>query len=350
MFCRHCGKDNPPDARFCEQCGEELMEGFAPAQTPPPENRAPVQDTMSGVDRWANGFDVQPGDEEEPPRKGKKNPLPLVLAIAGAVVVLGVGGYFGWNFFQSQSMTGAPAETPAPVSQTESSLPEETETPVPTETPQTSESSSQEPVEKVQVIVLKEDRSITDETGGVLAKIFFQKPVLQDGAYSAINQSIQKACEDFLGQKAAIQKQLDKNPEMGTVEAPYLYTSETTITRRERGIFSVRLDQTETTENGNVQTVWGMTFDLETGKQLRLTDLFSMEEEELTAKLSDALDEYMARNSDRSWTADGKAFMERVSLNDLAFYVEGDTVYLCIPGGELSDSNDPIVVPCALES
>lgn len=158
MFCRHCGKDNPPDARFCEQCGEELMEGFAPVQTPPSQNQAPVQDTMSGVDRWANGFDVQPGDEEEPPRKGKKNPLPLVLAIAGAVVVLGVGGYFGWNFFQSQSMTGAPAETPAPVSQTESSLPEETETPAPTETPQTSESSSQEPVEKVQVIVLKEDR------------------------------------------------------------------------------------------------------------------------------------------------------------------------------------------------
>ena len=132
---------------------------------------------------------------------------------------------------------------------------------------------------------------ITDENGGVLAKIFFQKPVLQDGAYSAINQSIQKACEDFLGQKAAIQKQLEKNPEMGTVESPYLYTSETTITRRERGIFSVRLDQTETTENGNIQTVRGMTFDLETGKQLRLTDLFSMEEKELTAKLSDTLED-----------------------------------------------------------
>ena len=160
MFCRHCGKDNPPDARFCEQCGEELTEGFVPFQAPQTENKPSVQDTVSGVDRWANGFDVQPGDEEEPPRKGKKNPLPLVLAIVGAVVVLGVGGYFGWNFFQSQSMTGAPAETPVPVSQTESSLPEETETPVPTETPHTSESSSQEPVEKVQVIVLKEDRSI----------------------------------------------------------------------------------------------------------------------------------------------------------------------------------------------
>ena len=197
MFCRHCGKDNPPDARFCEQCGEELMEGFAPAQTPPPQNRAPVQDTMSGVDRWANGFDVQPGDEEEPPPEREENPLPLVLAIVGAVVVLGVGGYFGWNFFQSQSMTGAPAETPVPVSQTESSLPEETETPVPTEAPQTSESSSQEPVEKVQVIVLKEDRSITDETGGVLAKISFQKPVLQDGAYSPSISPSRKSVRTF---------------------------------------------------------------------------------------------------------------------------------------------------------
>ena len=63
MFCEKCGKENPAEAKFCEECGavfepvvaEEAPAESAPVESAPAEN--PVQDVVNNVKAAISGAD-----------------------------------------------------------------------------------------------------------------------------------------------------------------------------------------------------------------------------------------------------------------------------------------------------
>src|SRR5438445_532281 len=89
----------------CELIVPQLQPAAAPTITPPPPRSAPApQVRLSGArtqqpahvpasTRFTPPPVRRPGEGEE-----KKNPMVKILTIAGVVIVLGVGGYFGFQW------------------------------------------------------------------------------------------------------------------------------------------------------------------------------------------------------------------------------------------------------------
>jgi len=78
------------------------------------------------------------------PSSGGKNTLIIILVIVFAIIVLGVGGYFGWKYFASKYSIGvktSPTPSPSP-SKTLSPSPTATATATPTSTPTLSTSKA----------------------------------------------------------------------------------------------------------------------------------------------------------------------------------------------------------------
>jgi len=101
MFCENCGNQIPDDSTFCEECGTR-MEPDTPigiqnniSVTPP--SATPVHRMQQQVPGYApqpvvGNYNRQPMQQPYP---AKKTPVGLIIGIFAAVVVIGVGGFFG---------------------------------------------------------------------------------------------------------------------------------------------------------------------------------------------------------------------------------------------------------------
>ncbi|HAL73726.1 MAG TPA: hypothetical protein DCM45_01380 [Clostridiales bacterium] len=79
MFCPNCGKSNPDDSKFCENCGSNLLETAAP---PPPVQPAPAFTPPPVQPAYA----PPPQAQYYPPQNG---------AVNEQTKPVGVGGYLG---------------------------------------------------------------------------------------------------------------------------------------------------------------------------------------------------------------------------------------------------------------
>ena len=85
MFCTNCGKQIPDNSRFCENCGAVTGSG---QQAPPPQyQQAPPPQYQQAPPPYQQ---MPPQYQSAPP--AKKGPGPLLLVIAGIVLVLAVAG------------------------------------------------------------------------------------------------------------------------------------------------------------------------------------------------------------------------------------------------------------------
>ena len=103
MFCRNCGQQIPEEGIFCPQCGTRAEQPPVPVATPPAMPEAPVEVPRAVPETPVPTASVQEAPTAVPfqqrsgqafatfgtPRK-QKNPLPLVLAIAGLVLLVAI--------------------------------------------------------------------------------------------------------------------------------------------------------------------------------------------------------------------------------------------------------------------
>lgn len=228
----------------------------------------------------------------------------------------------------------------------EEQKPEPTPSPTPTPTPV--------PTDTASATLEREDRSIKNEAGEVLVDYYYDKLVLEETRpeYSEINRLAQEACDTFFDNLS----EEDIDTEMASPEYPFLNTGSGTITCNENGVLSVKLEFEWFM--GGVYNVdfSGLNFDLQTGKELELTDIFSMGEDELLQYLHEQTVQYIEQNPDRGWGTselggkDAKQIAEEYTLDEYEFYIEGDNVCLCYPTYALGPgAMGSVVVPCPIK-
>ena len=136
MLCENCGNQIPDDSVFCEGCGTRV------------EPDAPAYNMQQQVPKYApQPTDYYGQQPMQQPYPTKKTPVGMIIGIAAAVVVIGVGGFFGIRALignndpapvaevspsVSDIVTPAtPEVTPTPEPVVSPAAPEETPTPEP---------------------------------------------------------------------------------------------------------------------------------------------------------------------------------------------------------------------------
>lgn len=416
MYCPKCGGSNLDDSNFCEHCGAPLQTG-APTSEPvfQPERQGSIPVPDSYVLQPDDSKTSTPNPVSQPePQKPAKKKRPVWLWVVVAVIVLAgiaAGIYWGLGLshssgsFQEQLSLGEKylkelnydeaiialnraieidPKSPEPyllladvyVAQeeydsakdileqglaatngnekisekmeeveeliSEEQKPEPTPSPTPTPTPV--------PTDTASATLEREDRSIKNEAGEVLVSLYYDKLVLEETRpeFSEINRLAQEACDAFFSE---LGEDIPTDPEI-----PYNYTAGGEITCNQNGMISVKL-RTDWFFGGvaNVNYL-GANFNLQTGKELELTDIFSMGEDELLQYLHEQTVQYIEQNPDRGWGTselggkDAKQIAEEYTLDEYEFYIEGDNVCLCYPTYALGPgAMGSVVVPCPIK-
>ena len=92
VFCNQCGWENPPDAKYCSQCGEALQDL---SEAPPPGTRRvaadlPTRSAPGGEEDGTPGADDDPnGSDDEQAAIGQQ-----ILLVVGGALLLVVGLFF----------------------------------------------------------------------------------------------------------------------------------------------------------------------------------------------------------------------------------------------------------------
>lgn len=100
----------------------------------------------------------------------------------------------------------------------------------------------------------------------------------------------------------------------------------------------------------------GANFNLQTGKELELTDIFSMGEDELLQYLHEQSVQFIEQHPENpAWSDEERVEQTRQTINEYTldkyeFYIQENTVYLCYPTYSLADgATGPVVVPCPIK-
>lgn len=103
MFCRKCGRENPDDARFCQQCGTDLNAPVAPQPVPPPPEPQPFNPTPQFAPPPAYNAGVTP------PPKSNTGLIVGILAAVFGLILLCVLGYFVISMARKAGEPAGPA-------------------------------------------------------------------------------------------------------------------------------------------------------------------------------------------------------------------------------------------------
>jgi len=231
MFCENCGKKILDDSVFCEECGTRIEPDAPPSaqnNTPvPPPPAAPAynmqQQAPQNAPKPPGYYSGQPGQQQAPqnappppgyysgqpmpqqapqnapppagyygkqpmqqPYSAKKTPVGLIIGIVAAVVVIGVGGFFGIRALSGKG-------NPAPGAGDSLSVSESVVSPaIPEETPAVSESVVS-PVIPEETPAVSESPAIPEETPAVS-----ESPEIPEETPAPENQP-QNPYEDYRG-------------------------------------------------------------------------------------------------------------------------------------------------------
>ena len=111
------------------------------------------------------------------------------------------------------------------------------------------------------------------------------------------------------------------------------YTAE--VTKNEDGIFSVKLVQHWYMGGVYNSVITGQNYNLRTGEQLRLAELFSLSKSALEGYLKNQSLQFISTHSDMIWWDDARDIINAYTLDDYNFYVDGNKVVLVYDQYEL---------------
>ena len=390
MYCHQCGSFNPDDSNFCEKCGASLKDTpnvFVPAAAAtnvPKEKRGKhkvhplvwiliVVIVLGGIvaglyvglsSQTSNSFQEQLSLGEKYLQELKyedaivalnraieidpKSEKPYLLL---AQVYVAQEDYDSavTTLEQGLEATSGNQEIADKLDEVKEMLSQDEE---PQAEPSPSPSPTPVPTDTATASLQREDHSIKNEDGEVIVKYYYDKLVLEESRpeFSAINELAQQACNAFFEELSPE----DISTEMASPEYPFLNTADGEITCNQGGIISVRLQATW--YMGGVQNInfSGLNFDLETGEELKLTDVFSMDEESTLQYLREQSVQYIEENPDYSWWSDdiqdAKQVVSEYTLDQYDFYIQDDAVYLCYPTYALGPgAMGPVVIACPIQ-
>ena len=201
--------------------------------------------------------------------------------------------------------------------------------------------------------IVRDDRSVYDESGKLLANWYYEKVVLEEKneAFKKINTLIQQECDRFFEETPDYENDVYASPPQSDME--YSNISEAEVTCNENGILSIRM--TQTWFMGGVMNInyYGFSFDLHTGETVELQDIFSMDEEQISSYLKEETIDYIDENPDKGWwdssLDDAKQTINEYDLEEFEFYIEDSNVCLCYLTYELGPgAMGPVIVRCPI--
>ena len=201
--------------------------------------------------------------------------------------------------------------------------------------------------------IVRDDRSVYDESGKLLANWYYEKVVLEEKneTFKKINNSIQQQCDRFFEETPDYENDVYASPPQSDME--YSNISEAEVTCNENGILSIRM--TQTWFMGGVMNInyYGFSFDLHTGETVELQDIFSMDEDQISSYLKEETIDYIDENPDKGWwdssLDDAKQTINEYDLEEFEFYIEDSNVCLCYLTYELGPgAMGPVIVPCPI--
>ena len=211
------------------------------------------------------------------------------------------------------------------------------------------ESGEETDEEPSEISIQRDDRSVQDENGDTVFTMYYDKVVLQGPSpiCEKVNQQIEQACTEFFADQMAVQQQ-DAAWQAYHSTGPFIHTATVSVLNQQ-DILSIRLD----IENyfGGMHGFLGvgtLNFDLKTGEQLVLSDLFSINGSELRFYLQQECKDYIDQNSDMGWI-DAKEKINELLLEQYLFYIQDGMVYIQFAQYELGASAMGCVsIPCKI--
>lgn len=392
MYCHRCGSFNPDDSNFCEKCGASLQDTpnvFVPAAA---ETNAPKEKkrkhkvhplvwiliaiiVLGGIgtglcvglsSQTTNSFQEQLSLGEKYLQELKyedaivalnraieidpKNEKPYLL-LAQVYVAQEEYDSAVETLEKGLDATGGNQEIAEKLDEVKEMLSQE-EAPQPSPSPSPSPTPTPVPTDTASASLERDDRSIKNENGEVIVQCYYDKLVLEESRreFSAINQLAQQACDSFFEGFS----EGGMSTDMASPEYPFLNTVEGEITCNGGGIISVRLQSTWFMGGVQNTNFSGLNFNLETGEELKLTDVFSMDEASLLQYLQEQTLQYIDSTPDYGWWndsfQDARQVVSEYTLDQYDFYIQDDTVYLCYPTYTLGPgAMGPVVIPCPIQ-
>lgn len=182
------------------------------------------------------------------------------------------------------------------------------------------------------------DRSYYDSSGTLQLSQYFDKVVLTDSSDNAsrINELITRESDEFL---ANAQGNIDMVVEYPPYYGPYVNYATAEVTNNSDGILSIKMT-TDWHMGGVYNTnVYGLNYNLNTGEELELTDVFSLSASEIESYLKSQTIEYMNSDPDRGWWNDDFQnawdIVNSKTLDEFDYYLQGDDIFICYPEYEL---------------
>ena len=394
MYCHQCGSFNPDDSNFCEKCGAALNksgEAFVPA----PADAAPLKAAakkgkfhllvwilvavivLAGIGTgiyFALSSQSQDGFQEQLSLGEKyleelkyedaivalnraieidpKNEKPYLL-LADAYLATDAYDHAVEVLEQGLEATGGNQEIAGKLEELgqdgQSSPAEEAE---PSAAPTLSPSPTPALTDMAQASLERVDASVTNDEGQVIVEQYYDKLVLEETCpeFAEINRVAQEKCDAFL--EATNMEEFSL--EMADPEYPFMNFTQGEITCNENGILSVRMQISWYMGGVFNGDSYGINFNLATGQELELTDVFSLDEDSLLEYLREQSVQYIQAHPDQGWWNDelynAQEIVSEYTLSQYRFYIEGDTVYLCFPTYELGPgAMGSVVIPCPIQ-
>ncbi len=185
--------------------------------------------------------------------------------------------------------------------------------------------------------VQRQELLVSEENGYREEKIYYDLVSLEetDEANSAINESLNEDYQAFI----AYDEQINGKPIEETIssDATYEYHSDGAgVTNIENGILSVKFKHTIMSD---VDGTWyyGLTYSLETGEQLSITDLTDLSDEELLSGIRSALVNYINGTTFQN-QSELVNKVNAYTLDDIGSgldFTDSSTISFCVDDGEI---------------
>lgn len=193
--------------------------------------------------------------------------------------------------------------------------------------------------------VERQDESIYDGSGELLVEFYYDLVKLtgDQQEITSINQSLEADCQVFFtlnGSRSELEEMALSMPDYG----PYFNTAEANVVQNGDGLFSVCM--TTSWYMGGVMNsdCYGLTYRLDTGEKLDVTDLVARDQQVL-----DAVMDYINTNPQVSWWDDVEQIVAESPLEDLGFWIEDGEITVCYPTYTLAPGADgAILIPTGL--
>lgn len=198
---------------------------------------------------------------------------------------------------------------------------------------ETSQTEPTEPkVDSVTVFHQTQDRSYYNEEGILRVEYTYDQILIADDIPSAaaINAAIARDGEAFLSELT--DEKMKEYAALAWLEDDYFHNNaRADVTHNSGGVLSIRVSTDRWLGGLNTHDYYGLTYDLNTGEPMTLTQLLGMEEDTLAGKLKNIAWSYLSENFLGGLLENAYDLLYDYALEDFHYYVQNGELILTFP-------------------